>query len=242
MDPVRREAAATMHKARRSLSEAVSLELQTPKQLVKLALQYPCLLTERRGDRHPVVVLPGLGASDRSTASLRSYLKQLGYNAYGWGLGTNSGNVSALVPPVSSLIMRLHEDFGKEVSLVGWSMGGVISREIAIHRPHLIRQVITMGSPIAGGPKYTAFADQLAEEGLDLDAIENHLRSRQRYSAPLKVPVTAIFSRRDGVVAWQACIDQANQSVEHVEVRSSHIGLGFDPDVYRIIARHLAKG
>lgn len=54
------------------------------------------------------------------------------------------------------------------------------------------------------------------------------------------MPVTAIFSRRDGVEAWQACIDQINQSVEHVEVTSSHLGLGFDPKVYRLIARRLA--
>ena len=63
---------------------------------------------------------------------------------------------------------------------------------------------------------------------------------RQRTSPPLQVPVTAIFSRRDGVVAWQACIDQINQSVEHVEVTSSHLGLGFDPRVYSLIARRLA--
>ena len=98
-----------------------------------------------------------------------------------------------------------------------------------------------MGSPITGGPKYTAFADQLASEGVDLEAIEAHVHHRQRMSPPLQVPVTAIFSRRDGVVAWQACIDQINLSVEHVEVKSSHLGLGFDPEVYRLIARRLDK-
>jgi hypothetical protein len=80
----------------------------------------------------------------------------------------------------------------------------------------------------------------LASGGVDLDAIEAHIHHRQRTSPPLKVPVTAIFSRRDGVVAWQACIDQINQSVEHVEVTSSHLGLGFDPKVYRLIAQRLA--
>jgi pimeloyl-ACP methyl ester carboxylesterase len=120
-------------------------------------------------------------------------------------------------------------------------MGGVIAREVALHHPNLIRRVITMGSPITGGPKYTAFADQLASGGVDLDAIEAHIHHRQRTSPPLQVPVTAIFSRRDGVVAWQACIDQINQGVEHVEVKSSHLGLGFDPEVYRLIARRLVQ-
>ena len=74
-----------------------------------------------------------------------------------------------------------------------------------------------------------------------MEAIERHLEHKQRSSAAFRVPVTAIFSRHDGVVAWQACIDQINQSVEHLEVKSSHIGLGFDPEVYRIIARRLAQ-
>ena len=241
MDAIRREAANTMHEARRTTSQAFFMEAETPKQLAKLALQYPRLLTEPRGDGHPVLVLPGYTASDSSTQSLRRYLKLLGYDARGWGLGRNSGNVVVHAPQVTEIVCELNAATGKKVSLIGWSMGGVISREVALHRPHTVRRVITMGSPITGGPKYTAFADQLAREGVDLDAIEAHVHHRQRMSPPLQVPVTAIFSRRDGVVAWQACIDQINQRVEHVEVKSSHLGLGFDPEVYRLIARRLDK-
>jgi len=240
MDAIRREAANTMHEARRSTSQAFLMEAETPKQLAQLALHYPALLTEPRGDGHPVLVLPGYTASDRSTQSLRRYLKLLGYDARGWGLGRNSGNVAVHVPQVTEIVRELNAASGQRVSLIGWSMGGVISREVALHQPQWIRRVITMGSPITGGPKYTAFAGQLASEGVDLDAIEAHIHDRQRMSPPMRVPVTAIFSRRDGVVAWQACIDQINQSVEHVEVKSSHLGLGFDPKVYRLIAARLA--
>jgi len=241
MDAIRREAANTMHEARRSTSQAFMMEAETPKQLAQLALHYPRLLTEPRGDGHPVLVLPGYTASDGSTQSVRRYLKLLGYDARGWGLGRNNGNVAAYVPKVTEIVSELNDSTGRKVSLIGWSMGGVISREVALHQPQRIRRVVTMGSPITGGPKYTAFADQLASGGVDLDAIEAHIHHRQRTSPPLRVPVTAIFSRTDGVVAWQACIDQINQSVEHVEVTSSHIGLGFDPEVYRLIARRLAK-
>ena len=241
MDAIRREAANTMHEARRTTSQAFFMEAETPKQLALLALRYPRLLTEPRGDGHPVLVLPGYTASDRSTQSLRRYLKLLGYDARGWGLGRNSGNVAVHAPQVTEIVSELSATTGKKASLIGWSMGGVISREVALHHPHWVRRVITMGSPITGGPKYTAFADQLASEGVDLEAIEAHVHHRQRMSPPLQVPVTAIFSRRDGVVAWQACIDQINLSVEHVEVKSSHLGLGFDPEVYRLIARRLDK-
>ncbi len=241
MDSIRREAATTMHEARRTKSQAFFMEAETPKQLAQLVLHYPRLLTEPRGDGHPVLFLPGYTASDTSTRSLRRYFKLLGYDTRGWGLGRNSGNVAVHGQQVAEIVRELNSVTGKTVSLVGWSMGGVISREVALHLPDGVRRVITMGSPITGGPKYTAFADQLISEGVDLEAIEAHIHHRQRMSPPLRVPVTAIFSRRDGVVAWQACIDQINQCVEHVEVTSSHLGLGFDPEVYRLIARRLTK-
>jgi len=228
-----------MSQARRTVSQAIALESATPRQMAALAVQYPELLREPRGNGHTVVVLPGFGASDRSTVALRRYLGRMGYEVCGWALGTNSGNVAALTPEVISILEQLSGQSRGSVSLVGWSMGGTISREVARQRPDLVRRVITMGSPITGGPKYTAFADQLAAEGVDLNEIERHLHVRQTTGKPLRVPVTAIFSRRDGVVAWQACIDQVNLDVEHVEVRCSHIGLGFDPEVYRIIVQRL---
>jgi pimeloyl-ACP methyl ester carboxylesterase len=241
MDSIREEAAATLKQAKRTTSQAFAMEAETPKQMAKLALHYPRLLTEPRGDGHPIVVLPGYSASDNSTIALRRYLSLLGYGVHGWGLGVNTGDVATLAGAVISLAAKLAEQSGKRISLVGWSMGGNVSREVALLRPDLVRRVITMGSPITGGPKYTAFAAQLASSGVDLEAIERHLEHKQRSSAAFRVPVTAIFSRHDGVVAWQACIDQINQSVEHLEVKSSHIGLGFDPEVYRIIARRLAQ-
>jgi pimeloyl-ACP methyl ester carboxylesterase len=240
MDSIRREAANTMHEARRTAPQAFFMEAETPRQLAQLALQYPRLLKEPRGDGHPVLFLPGFTAADTSTRSLRRYVKLLGYDARGWGLGRNTGDVALHAPQVIEIVKELNAATGRAVSLVGWSMGGVIAREVALHQPDKVRRVITMGSPITGGPKYTAFADQLASGGVDLDAVEAHIHRRQRTSPPLRVPVTAIFSRQDGVVAWQACIDQINESVEHVEVSSSHLGLGFDPEVYRLIARRLA--
>ena len=240
MDAIRREAASTMHTARRSTSQAFRMEAETPRQLARLALHYPRLLGEPHGDGHPVLFLPGYTASDSSTRSLRRFFRRLGYDARGWGLGRNTGNVAKHAPQVATMVAGLHAAGGRRVSLVGWSMGGVVAREVALLHPDKVRRVITMGSPITGGPKYTAFADQLASGGVNLDAIEAHIHRQQRASPPLRVPVTAIFSRRDGVVAWQACIDQINPAVEHVEVESSHLGLGFDPEVYRLIARRLA--
>ena len=97
----------------------------------------------------------------------------------------------------------------------------------------------TLGSPVVGGPKYTAVAGAFASERGALDDIERLVD--ERYAVPLEVPVTAVYSRLDGVVSWQACIDHYSPNVEHIEVTSSHAGFGFSPDAFRIMADRLAR-
>jgi pimeloyl-ACP methyl ester carboxylesterase len=124
------------------------------------------------------------------------------------------------------------------VRLIGWSLGGFIAREVARERPAVIERVLTLGSPVVGGPKYTAVGHVYRRRGYDLDAIEAAVAARNR--VPITVPVTAIYSRRDAIVSWQACIDEANPHVEHVEIDATHLGLGFNAAVYRIVAERLA--
>jgi hypothetical protein len=114
----------------------------------------------------------------------------------------------------------------------------VLAREAARERPKLVERVVTFGTPVVGGPKYTAVAPRYQRQGYDLDAIAAAAAARD--AVPLRVPVTAIYSRADGVVAWRACIDPTNRGVEHIEVGGTHVGLGFNPDVYRIVAERLA--
>jgi len=121
---------------------------------------------------------------------------------------------------------------------VGWSLGGVLAREAARERPELVARVVTLGSPVVGGPKYTAVAGIYRQRGIDLDAVEREIAARER--VPIRAPITAIYSRSDAVVAWQACIDRHSPNVEHVEVETSHVGLGFCPEVYRVVARSLS--
>ncbi|HSK29380.1 MAG TPA: hypothetical protein VLA17_05405, partial [Candidatus Limnocylindria bacterium] len=110
-------------------------------------------------------------------------------------------------------------------------------RAVARERPDLVHQVITLGTPVIGGPKYTAFAESYRKRGMDIDAIAAEVEWRNQVA--LCTPVVAIYSRADCLVAWQACIDRGAANVEHVEVQTSHIGFGFSPDVYKIIARKL---
>jgi pimeloyl-ACP methyl ester carboxylesterase len=124
------------------------------------------------------------------------------------------------------------------VRVVGWSLGGVLARETARRRPELVERVVTLGSPVVGGPKYTLAASFYRRQGVDLDALEREIAELD--ATPIRVPITALYSRSDGVVAWRACIDRVSPHVEHVEVGGSHAGLGFRAEVYRIVAERLA--
>lgn len=191
-----------------------------------------------RGGGHPVLVVPGFMTGDGSTLALRRYLRRLDYRAEPWGLGRNTGQVRALTDQLVGHLERRHAEVGK-LRLVGWSLGGVLSREAARQRPDLVDRIVTMGTPVIGGPKYTLAADHYRKQGLDLDQIEAEVREANATRLP--VPVTAIYSRRDGVVAWRACLDDnAANDVTYVEVRAGHAELGFSGEVLRAIAHALA--
>jgi len=212
---------------------------------VRVILEFPLLVLhsvelarQPRGHGEPVLVLPGYGAGDASTAILKTYLRLLGYRVSGWHLGRSSGNALDLLPRVLRRILSMSRKSQQPVRVIGWSFGGYLAREAARERPEAIHQVITLGTPVVGGPKYTVAAHAFHRRGVDLDAMAAEIEARNNIL--LQTPVTAIYSRADTFVAWEACIDHHGSNVEHVEVRTTHMGLGFSPQVYKIIAQRLA--
>jgi pimeloyl-ACP methyl ester carboxylesterase len=185
-----------------------------------LAAALPLLSVAPRGDRHPVLVLPGLGASDLSTGTLRGWLRGLGYPVVGWALGRNRGPTREVLDELPRLLARLHGEHGSPVSIVGQSLGGIYARRLALRAPDQARQVITLGSPFA-------LAGSAAERG--------GLRR------PLPVPSTSVYSRWDGVVDWRACLQTVGPTSENVGVRASHLGMGVDPAVLWVVADRLAQ-
>ena len=214
-------------------------ESLTPFEFTRLFAASPSLAMQARGGGEPVLVLPGLGASNASTVLLRGNLAWLGYNVQGWTLGRNRGNVPEMLPWVANQIRSLHAQTGSKVHVVGWSLGGILAREAAREYPETVRQVVTLGSPIVGGPKYTSMGALYTKNGGNLDDIEAAIAARE--CKPISVPVTSIYSKRDGIVGWQASIDKHTSGVEHIEVGATHLGLGISPDVFKILARKLAS-
>jgi len=200
----------------------------------------PLLSLAPRGDGHPVLVLPGLVASDVSTRPLRAFLRTRGYAVCGWRQGRNLGLRDGVQDAMVDLVQELNDTHGRKVSLVGWSLGGLYARQLAKMMPERVRSVITLGSPFAAGPKATN-AWRVYEIASGRRADEEDLRFGGALSSPPPVPTTAIFSRTDGVCAWQGCVEKTSAMSESIEVESSHCGMGHHPAAVYAVADRLAQ-
>jgi hypothetical protein len=209
-----------------------------------MQLADPWLNSQVGGDGHPVLVIPGFTASDRSTVVLRRFLSNLGYLPCGWKQGINFGIRHEFFEGVAGLLTQLHGQYGCRVSLVGQSLGGIYAREVAKHLPEMVRQVITLGSPFNDpegaasnvsslykmfNPDHISKANQIRGENWDL-------------SAPPEVPTTAVFSKWDGICHWRACLQHGgHDQVENIEVTASHTGMGVNAQTLFVIADRLAQ-
>jgi len=216
------------------------LEGRVGAEMSALMLQLPMLRMQAPKGQGPVMVLPGFMTDDTSTWLLRRFLSSLGYRVAPWSMGLNRGPMMHLLEPLIERLDAWTQETGLQPSLVGWSRGGTLSREIARERPDLIRSVVTLGSPVRGGVHGTSIGRLVTRDtGLTPQQLNQILRERQR--TPITTPITAIYSKTDGVVSWQACIDDKNPNVEHKIVESSHMGLGVNATVYRLISKALFR-
>ncbi|WDA40086.1 esterase/lipase family protein [Erythrobacter sp. BLCC-B19] len=216
--------------------------------MLELGLLYasrPLMASLPKGDGHAVMVLPGFMASNSSTVPMRNILKRLGYDAHGWDSGRNIRVDNALIGRLEAQLTRLFETSGRTVSLVGWSLGGVLARELAKLHPEKVRLVISLGSPISDDRGHTSAA-RLFEllNGKEPEPMKGG-RFRGLDEAP-PVPTTSIFTKTDGVVHWRGSVQHpdkaaAEQPTENIQVHASHCGLGVNPSVMIAIADRLAQ-
>lgn len=194
-----------------------------------------------RGDGHPVIVLPGLGAGDSSTIALRRFLKSKGYPTYGWRMGINLGPRPGVEQGLVDLVVDISKKYDRKVSIVGWSLGGIYARQLAKIMPDQIRSVISLGSPFGGEPRATnAWRVYQMTSGESVDDTEKHMGGKIA-DAPKDIPCTAIYTKTDGVCAWQNCIEKDAPNTENIEIEASHCGLGHHPAAVFAIADRLAQ-
>jgi pimeloyl-ACP methyl ester carboxylesterase len=220
--------------------------IEAPRALSEAASLIPARGMLRRlppGDGHPVMTLPGFLASGVSMRPMRRYLRHWGYEAHCWSLGRNLGLTPErdLERLLDERLQSIHAESGRKVSLVGWSLGGLIARELARRQSNLVRSVIALGSPF-GNPRATN-AWRLYElmTGTRLDDESVRLRVSVLREPLADVPVTAIYSNSDAIVAASIAKLPAGDRVENIGIRTSHFGMGFHPAVLYVIADRLRQ-
>ncbi len=189
------------------------------------------------GDGHPVIVLPAFLCTRpyEPGRGLRRWLKALGYAVEGWGAGVNIGPTASAVATVDAILRRSTES-GRKASLVGVSLGGVLARALANAHPGRVRRVITVCSPFRLPtasplePFYRALTPLHSGEQVMLE----------RLVAPPPVPTVAIYSPKDGVVAWKSCVDVPGPGRENIAIEGAHTTMLANPETLRIIAERLA--
>mgnify|MGYP000197485805 CR=1 FL=1 len=202
-------------------------------------LSWKSIPTPEQINPKTVLIIPGFGGGDLSVFPLKRFLRAQNHQTYSWGLGINHSQIEKLMNPLVKRLKYLSNKHGEPVSLIGWSLGGIFARELARNYPQYIASIVTMGSPVIVGPRATALKRLSRLFRWDIAQIEQDMI--ERFNTPIEHPITAIYSKLDGIVSWQACMDHWSPSVQHHEVSASHMGMGFSKDVYQIISNSLAK-
>lgn len=191
------------------------------------------------GDGHSVLVFPGFLTSGYSTGPIRRTLTNLGYDVHDWGFGRNLSYSAHLEERMQDKVSQHFKESGRKVSLVGWSLGGVFAREIARARPEMVRNVISLGSPITG-TKHVTLAGPIYEflnGKFDSEVVQRIAGMRK----PLPVPSSVLYSRYDGVVHHHGALQEEADNAENIRVPASHLGMGANPVVLSVIADRLCQ-
>jgi pimeloyl-ACP methyl ester carboxylesterase len=223
-----------------------------PRALLEMALlpaAWPLLLQAPAGDGHPVLLLPGFLADERSLIALEVLLKAKGYAVETWGLGRNVGFHRKYVTALEQKIRDMHFKSGRKISLVGWSLGGVFCIVGAYLAPECVRSIVTLGSPVSttagkssASPLVKALYRMVAHPlGSSAHATQSHT-SELHKGRPPPVPISCLYALGDGVVPPQEATIEGDPALhENIRVTGSHVGLGFNGVVLAIVADRLAQ-
>ncbi|HOA56843.1 MAG TPA: hypothetical protein PLZ83_00765 [Dermatophilaceae bacterium] len=179
----------------------------------------PWLLATSAVAGHPVLAVPGLSGGNAWTVVLRRFLAIKGYAVHTPDKGTMRGAHATVVARLADRVSELASEAGQPVSIIGWSVGGAFTRQVALAQPESVRSLITLGAPLSG----SWYPEGSAAGG------------------PLPVPTTAIYSRTDGTFDWRRCVQRPGPMTENVEIVSSHLGMATNPMTVHVVADRLGQ-
>ena len=230
--------------------------LELPRVLHEMSLLLPAdryLRSLGGGQGEPVMVLPGFAADDYSTAILRKYLKIWGFDARPWGIGQNLNpnemtdtesaveQIEGNLEKLAVLLQALKTETGQKVALIGWSLGGIVSRQLASRYPDRVSKVITMGTPF--GDFRSTVVYPLLQRWLKSEVTTEDMKTWSSLTnAPIgNVPLTVIYSNSDGFVPPANARSARSDVIEFIEVVCSHVGFGVNPVVFKLLANRLQQ-
>lgn len=192
----------------------------------------PAGLPDGRG--HVVLVVPAFLTTDHATRPLRQFLTRCGYRAFGAGFGVNWGPTKPIRRALRDRLEALARLEGGPISLVGVSLGGLLARDLAHDRPRQVKRLITLVSPCRLPTASTIEPlFHLLAPWFDAGADAARLRS------PVAAPVTALYTRADGLVAWETCLPIEPEG-RSIPVGGAHVTICRNPAALEAVARILA--
>jgi len=195
------------------------------------------------------MLIPGFMAGDVTLVPLATLCTWLGHRTEFGGIWSNNNCPRLVLEQLTERLGNIFQETHAPAVLIGHSLGGIYARELAYRYPQWVERIITLGAPI-NSPRQSchtavgAVASSMAmlrgqREGCLTESCSCGVSLTNERS--LQVPATVIYSRTDGIVHWESCIDRsASSTLDHVEVMGSHIGMAVSPDVLRIVADRLA--
>jgi pimeloyl-ACP methyl ester carboxylesterase len=201
----------------------------------------------------PVILVPGFLAGDSTLGPMSRVLRAHGYRTYRSSIHLNAGCALDAAAQLETRLESIAQRRGARVQIVGHSLGGMLARGLAVRRPDLVAGIVTLGSPVlAPGAHHATLARSVAmlvrlsragwpglmsEDCVAGDCARQSFEE-SRQPLPAGVSFTAVYSKRDGIVDWRACVDPL---AVPVEVTASHAGLAFDPRVIREVLKALEQ-